>query len=271
MMKEARLLEVDCAVFRARLPGRSFERVTLGESGAATWRCPAPSGDAVYLKTAPIAAELDLGGEAARLTWLGAHGVPVPSVRDAGRIGDLEFVITEEVAGLPASSPAWGVSLHRMLTVVGQSLAAQHAIPVAGCPFDQRIAGQIEAARRRTRAGLVREYEFDDVRGGTRATDVLDDLLAAAPIEDGVVLTHGDFCLPNVIIRADAAGTPRVAGFVDCGRAGIADRYQDIALAIRSIGYNCGDGAVRAFLEAYGLRDVDHAKVDFICLLDEFF
>jgi aminoglycoside phosphotransferase len=100
---------------------------------------------------------------------------------------------------------------------------------------------------------------------------VLHELLAAAPIEEDLVLTHGDFCLPNVIIRPHAAGAPRVAGLVDCGRAGVADRYQDIALGLRSIAYNFGGGAVPAFLEAYGLRRVDQAEVDFIWLLDEFF
>ncbi|HEY7896476.1 MAG TPA: phosphotransferase [Gemmatimonadaceae bacterium] len=61
---------------------------------------------------------------------------------------------------------------------------------------------------------------------------MLHELLAAAPIEEDLVLTHGDFCLPNVIIRPHAAGAPRVAGLVDCGRAGVADRYQDIALGL---------------------------------------
>jgi hypothetical protein len=44
-----------------------------------------------------------------------------------------------------------------------------------------------------------------------------------------------------------------------------------IALAVRSITYNFGGPAVRPFLDAYGLRDVDQAKVDYVCLLDEFF
>jgi aminoglycoside phosphotransferase len=57
----------------------------------------------------------------------------------------------------------------------------------------------------------------------------------------------------------------------DWGRAGIADRYQDIALAIRSIGYNFGNAYVQAFLDAYGLTAVDEAKVHYYQLMDEFF
>lgn len=148
---------------------------------------------------------------------------------------------------------------------------ALHAIPTAGCPFDQRIEGQLRAARHRTHAGLVHEHEFDDVRTGMRAAGVLDQLLASRPMEQDLVLTHGDFCLPNVILHADAAAAPRVVGLVDCGRAGVADRYQDIALAMRSITDNFGGGSVPLFLDAYGLERVDQAKVDFFSLRDEFF
>ena len=36
------------------------------------------------------------------------------------------------------------------------------------------------------------------------------------------------------------------------GRAGIADRYKDIALAVRSIRHNCGGAFVQPFLDEYG-------------------
>ena len=44
------------------------------------------------------------------------------------------------------------------------------------------------------------------------------------------VLTHGDFCLPNVILKNDA-----LSGLIDLGRAGIADKWCDIALCYRSL------------------------------------
>ncbi len=46
----------------AQLAGRSFEAVTLGESGAGVWRCTAEHTAPLYLKAAPIAAELYLEG-----------------------------------------------------------------------------------------------------------------------------------------------------------------------------------------------------------------
>ena len=81
----------------------------------------------------------------------------------------------------------------------------------------------------------------------------------------------GDFCLPNIILREAPGGAVEVAGLIDCGRSGVADRHQDLALAIRSITYNLGSVWVKPFLEAYGPPHPQTGKVAFFTLLDEFF
>ena len=44
---------------------------------------------------------------------------------------------------------------------------------------------------------------------------------------------HGDFCLPNIF--ADDSG---LTGLIDLGRAGVADKWQDIAICYRSLSNN---------------------------------
>lgn len=86
------------------------------------------------------------------------------------------------------------------------------------------------------------------------------------PATEDLVFTHGDYCLPNVVINGDA-----VSGFIDLGLAGVADRYQDLALGARSLTYNFGLEWVPLFFETYGIVQPAQARIDFYKLLDEFF
>ena len=90
-------------------------------------------------------------------------------------------------------------------------------------------------------------------------------MLATRPGVEDAVVTHGDACLPNLMLHGDA-----FAGFVDCGRLGVADRHQDLALACRSIRHNLGEPCVEPFFAAYGLAP-DPARLAFYDLLDELF
>jgi aminoglycoside 3'-phosphotransferase-2 len=255
----------------ARLHERALEPIGLGESGAGVWRCTLENATPIYLKTASIADELHLDREADRLRWMKAHDLPVPTVREYGRMGDTAFLLLEEVAGVPASDPQWASHLPELVGAIGRGLAVLHRTSIADCPFDQRIARQIDEVSRRIAAGHVNESDFDAIRAARGATELFAELLASVPDSEDLVFTHGDYCLPNIILRETRRGRVEMMGWIDCGRAGVADRYQDIALAVRSIAGNFGDKWVAPFLEAYGLPEPRREKLSFFALLDEFF
>ena len=79
-------------------------------------------------------------------------------------------------------------------------------------------------------------------------------------------MTHGDASLPNFMASAED-----FSGYIGCGRLGVADRYQDIAIAAPSIQSNFGSDAVPAFLKAYGLGAPDETRMRYYRTLDEFF
>src|ERR1700681_345712 len=105
----------------------------------------------------------------------------------------------------------------RFVGFLAHGLLQIHSLPIDDCPFDQKLAVKIEAARVRVENGLVDETDFDAKRLGRSAQDLYSEVLQCRPTEEDLVFTHGDYCLPNVIIANDA-----VSGFVDWGRAGIA-------------------------------------------------
>jgi aminoglycoside phosphotransferase len=122
-----------------------------------------------------------------------------------------------------------------------------------------RLANKLQEAtcRRKTET-------FSD--GENAGDELLAELIVIAPEED-LVFTHGDYCLPNIIINEELGN---VVGFVDLGRGGIADRYYDLALCLRSIQYNIGDGYSQVFLHAYGLFNTwDENKIAFYQKLED--
>jgi aminoglycoside phosphotransferase len=73
----------------------------------------------------------------------------------------------------------------------------------------------------------------------------------------GHVLVHGDYCLPNVLVRDGA-----LSGLVDVGGAGLASPEIDLAAGVWTLQYNYGKGLAHAFLEAYGWPPMTDASVE---------
>ena len=86
------------------------------------------------------------------------------------------------------------------------------------------------------------------------------------------MVSHGDDCLPNVVLDVE---TVRVSGVVDAGRMGRADRHLDLALMTCSLAGPLNPPKrpeyARRFLRCYaGTLDIDLRQLELYPLLDEF-
>lgn len=239
-----------------------LEAVSIGCSVANVFRVLSDSMNRMFLKVAP--AGNGLRCEADRLAWLCGR-VRVPRVIRFVAENDHEFLLTDALGGVNGIGLGQ-INPEAVVTGVARELKEWHSRSIAGCLFDQGVQRQIERAKNRVQAGLVDETDFDEERRSRSARDLFEELEMRRPETEEFVLTHGDACLPNVIFNEIAC-----AGFVDCGNAGLADAYQDIALAIRSIEHNLGAAWVGPFYKRYGLIEIDEEKLAFYRLLDEFF
>jgi len=118
------------------------------------------------------------------------------------------------------------------------------------------------------------EPETNGYEGFVGVSDLYDYLDQNRPAED-FVFSHGDFCLPNVFVSCR-----ETTGFLDWGNGGIADRWQDIALCVRSLrhnhmeysGYDEDDYQKYKTLLFHELGIVpDEEKIRYYILLDELF
>jgi len=246
--------------------------ITTGESGANVARFERPGGTTVYLKSRAVGAtpHRPLFEEGERLGWMHAVGMPVPAVLQYHEWKGREYLLLTAVPGQDASAPRPAEQHGAIIAALAAGMRTLHATNISACPFDHSIRVRLAEAEARVRAGDVDESDFDDARQGRSATDLYAELTACPRPPEDRVFTHGDYCLPNVLLVTDGAGV-HVSGFVDCGNAGIADRYQDLALCARSVVHNLGPEWVPALFARYGLEHVDEAKVRYYQLLDEFF
>lgn len=254
------------------LTGFSWRQVTIGKSNAKTYRLEQNGYPSYFLKVAPAAHIAPLQSsisplleEHRVLTWLKGK-LPVPAVAYYTEEGGQAYLLTTALSGRDAASLKGALPPTELVSLLGKGLRTIHNLTIAGCGLDRSLDWAMAAAQENTALGLVDESDFDPERLGRSAQEVLKEVMATRPVHEDLVFTHGDYCLPNVIIDVAA-----VSGYVDWGRGGIGDPYRDIALAVRSIRYNLGPGLEEAFFAAYGLAHPNWRKIAFYQLLDEFF
>lgn len=249
------------------LTGGVWQEVLIGASGAQVFRIANNHSAARYLKMAAHPFGQELLAEKERLDWLQGR-LPVPNVFACSADSRGTYLLLSEISGLMACDAVFSQNMSTLVRLLAEGLRLIHQIDIKDCPFDQRLAHKIALAQLRVEAGLVDETDFDEQHKGMRAEELLKVLIETRPDGEDLVFTHGDYCLPNVFIDQSHK---RISGFIDWGRAGVADRYQDLALATRSLIYNFGPGWEQLFWDAYGLDTVDHARLEYYKLLDEFF
>ncbi|MFE0147521.1 phosphotransferase [Nonomuraea sp. NPDC059007] len=194
--------------------------------------------------------------EHARLVWLREWaGVAEVAAFEGDVLVTADIGVETLAAGEGTDDPGVGAAM-------GGALRALHAVPVTECPFDGRLDVLLAQARRNVVEGRVDAGDFDDDNLGRTPMQVYERLLAERPEGEDLVVAHGDFTPSNVM----ANGV-----LIDLARLGVADRYRDLAIALRDLSGDFGPRAVAAFLSAYGLEAPDEAKLAYYRLIDELF
>lgn len=226
---------------------RAGAAVVWAPYASSTWAVGDREDPRGYLKAGWVGAHPTIAGEVARARWLAGAGVAVPEVVDAGADERVEWMLTAPLRGVPAVAPQHLADPRGTVAAMAEGLRALHEVDASGCPFDWTLPVAVEHVRRRVEggevdpAGLAREHRH------LSPARALEHLLSLLPEDEDLVVTHGDWCFPNVFLEHG-----RTVGLLDLGEVGVADRWRDLAIGTWTTVWNVGPGYEELFLEAYG-------------------
>lgn len=206
--------------------------------------------------------------------------LPVPTVY-AHEIADgKSYLLMGKCVGQMACSHAYMQNPSVLCKLLADGLKKLWAVDISDCPSRQGLAHKLVRAEYQVKNHLV---DLENVDPGTFGengfrdpSELLEWLCQNMP-EEELVLSHGDYCLPNLFGIQD-----KVTGFIDLGKTGIADKWCDIALCYRSLSHNYsgkyreGKGGAYPEFDALDLfgelgMEPDWEKIHYYILLDELF
>lgn len=198
------------------------------------------------------------------LRWL-YHKLPVPKIISKCEEGNYDYLLMTKAHGFMGCSEKYLDHPEELVKLLAEGLSMLQSVNIKGCPFLCTVKNKLRLAEKR-----IGNHEID--MGGWKQTlfkspiDLYNYLVDNMPQNEELVFSHGDYCLPNVFFDQN-----HVTGFIDLGRAGVADMWQDIALCVRTIMlYLKEKEYVDLLFDYLGLKP-DYKKIFYYILLDVLF
>ncbi|PKK93468.1 MAG: hypothetical protein CVV61_04465 [Tenericutes bacterium HGW-Tenericutes-6] len=243
------------------IKNKACHKVTLGMSTASVFLC-----DDIVLKmdqtSYEISHEIDVLRKLEPLEI-------TPRLIDFIEEKSMIYAIIQKLEGEDLSQSTHLKDPIRLIDLLIEGLHILWSIPTSNLDINYTLDDKLKEAEKRINEGLVDHNDFDESIIKNRfssAHEILQHLKTHQPIIKDLVLSHGDYCLPNI-----CATHKKVTGFIDLGRVGLDSKHQDIALCARSILYNLEDDIYqKMFYEKLNIP-IDFDLIDYYLLLDELF
>lgn len=211
------------------------------------------------------------------MKWL-QDKLPVPKVLAYEKDEERNYLLMTKIPGEMSCAEQYMNNPEQLVNLLAEGLKMLWKVDVSNCPYKNGLEEKLQLAQYNVENNLVDVNNVEPETFGEKGFESPDHLLKwlmlNKPTEE-IVFSHGDFCLPNILLLDD-----KISGYIDLGKAGIADKWQDIALCYRSLLYNF-DGKYNGGLTYEGYSpdmlfkclgiepDVD--KLKYYILLDELF
>lgn len=210
------------------------------------------------------------------MKWL-REKIPVPNLFAYEHECGKSYMLMSKLDGEMSCSDCYMNNPELLTELLAKAMRMLWEVDIADCPSKINLDKKLEIAEYAVENNLI---DTDNVEPDTfgengfkNPRELIDWLIQNRPDED-LVLSHGDFCLPNIIFSKD-----EVSGFIDLGQTCAADRYQDIAICYRSLKHNFDGRYGRKVYGGFNPDmlfkklgiEPDWKKIRYYILLDELF
>ncbi|MBQ8623450.1 MAG: aminoglycoside 3'-phosphotransferase [Oscillospiraceae bacterium] len=246
----------------------TFDRVGMSGSTILTF-------DDMVLKIEKQSKQFD--GTVSVMRWL-EDKLPVPKVLCVDKENELCYLLMSRINGKMLCDEYFLERPEELCELLSEGLKTLWSVDISDCPRIRDLDTELFEAKYQVENKL---YDLDNVEKDTfgengrfkTPEDLLQWLFDNKP-EYKPVLSHGDFCLPNIF-----SANGKISGYIDLGDMGVGDKWRDIALCYRSLKHNMdgtfGGKVYEGFnpdllFEKLGIEK-NEKKLDYYIMLDELF
>lgn len=213
----------------------------------------------LFLKTA---AEGALRTEAAMTAYYHSLGLSAEVLLYCSERGK-DCLVTRRLPGEDCCDELYLADPKRLCDTTATLLRALHETPCARCPVD-RIPSYAASVRQGLDASRYEPELFAPMWEFSTFAE------AEAAAREGLsalkseALIHGDYCLPNIILR-----DWRLSGYIDLGNGGLGDRHIDLLWGVWTLNFNLKTTAwAERFLDAYGRDRIEPEKLRAVAAME---
>lgn len=252
---------------RTRLPDAQYSLDDIGRSGA----------QVLMFDDCVLKIEKDCNMSANEYTmmqWL-QDKLPVPKIIASDMVDGTRYLLMTRIPGQHLCAESILDDQERLAEFVADGLNHLWAVDIGDCPTGRSLTQKFKEIEEGLRSGTItmEQARQEETYGpsGFKTPAALFDWLVKHRPEENLVLSHGDYCLPNIMCNEQG-----LTGYIDLGYAGVADPWVDIEMVQWSMWANTTGqfgGKKRTFdrkylFQALGMEP-DEEKLRYYSLLSE--
>ena len=194
--------------------------------------------------------------------------LPVPEVAYFLNTNDESILITKKLPGEMICSDDIFDNMHRVIELAAQGIKMLQSINIDDLTIINSLDKKLAVAKYNLDKKLVNTSDMNEsnIHKFGSIENAYNYLINNKIEESDLCFSHGDLSLPNIFYEND-----RITGFLDLGEAGIADKWYDIAILVKSLRRNYKtDEAEKYLFKCLDIKP-NYEKIEYYILLTELF